>query len=286
MVLNEDGTVSPMRAENSSWYCLHFTGAILGDARWRRRFRRRFRVPYSSCIDRLHLINQEELQEYFSRWTGNKKRLYWVVCAIWAVVGFLMFPNIQDRARCMEYEEVGFPWCKGSMDATHVLSWERILHDLHNPHTAFKSHWTARTYNMLVNSRRMANGYHAWACTVPPMKITTSSAELRFSRWSESLRKDVECTFGIPKGRFAYWSLGFACMEQKQWTWFGWRVARYTTWWLSLNGLDVSERLSGIEGEFTWDDIEDAVPLTLQRLYNPGQLRTSDTSAFCIEPWR
>ena len=32
MVRNEDGTVSLMRAENSYWYCLYVTGAILEDA--------------------------------------------------------------------------------------------------------------------------------------------------------------------------------------------------------------------------------------------------------------
>jgi Plant transposon protein len=46
------------------------------------------------------------------------------------------------------------------------------------------------------------NGYLNWPTTVPPMKITTSRAEIRFSAWLESMRKDVECTFGILKGRW------------------------------------------------------------------------------------
>jgi hypothetical protein len=34
------------------------------------------------------------------------------------------------------------------------------------------------------------------------MKDTCNRSELRFSQWLEALRKDVECTFGILKGRW------------------------------------------------------------------------------------
>ena len=46
------------------------------------------------------------------------------------------------------------------------------------------------------------NGYLARPTTVPPIKTSNSRAEIRFSGWLESLRKDVECTFGILKGRW------------------------------------------------------------------------------------
>ena len=36
----------------------------------------------------------------------------------------------------------------------------------------------------------------------PAFQKTTTYAEMRFSKWVESLRKDVECTFRILKGRF------------------------------------------------------------------------------------
>ena len=35
-----------------------------------------------------------------------------------------------------------------------------------------------------------------------PIKYPSSEAELRWSKWIEALRKDVECAFGIMKGRF------------------------------------------------------------------------------------
>ena len=47
------------------------------------------------------------------------------------------------------------------------------------------------------------NGYLDWSCTVPPVKDATTYQTLRFSEWLESMRKDVECTFGILKQRFS-----------------------------------------------------------------------------------
>jgi hypothetical protein len=47
------------------------------------------------------------------------------------------------------------------------------------------------------------NGYLDWSCTVPPMKNPISYEEIHFSEWLESVRKDVECTFGSLKKRFA-----------------------------------------------------------------------------------
>ena len=46
------------------------------------------------------------------------------------------------------------------------------------------------------------NGYLNWSCTVPPIKDEVIYKFIRFSEWLESTRKDVECTFGIMKGRF------------------------------------------------------------------------------------
>jgi hypothetical protein len=45
------------------------------------------------------------------------------------------------------------------------------------------------------------NGYLKWSTAVPPIKHSCQCSVIRFSQWLESLRKDVECTFGILKGR-------------------------------------------------------------------------------------
>jgi len=46
------------------------------------------------------------------------------------------------------------------------------------------------------------NGYHRWSCTQAPAKANALISEQRLSDWIESFRKDVECTFGMLKGRF------------------------------------------------------------------------------------
>ena len=46
------------------------------------------------------------------------------------------------------------------------------------------------------------NGYLDWSCTVPPFGVTNNIDKIRWSKWLESMRKDVECTFGILKGRW------------------------------------------------------------------------------------
>ena len=47
------------------------------------------------------------------------------------------------------------------------------------------------------------NGYLNWSCTAPPVKNAVTYQSIRFSEWLESMRKDVECTFGIMKQRFS-----------------------------------------------------------------------------------
>ena len=44
------------------------------------------------------------------------------------------------------------------------------------------------------------NGYLSWSVMVLPIRDTNKRSEIHFSEWLESLRKDVECTFGILKG--------------------------------------------------------------------------------------
>jgi hypothetical protein len=45
-------------------------------------------------------------------------------------------------------------------------------------------------------------GYHKWRCLQCPYKHATEEGAVAWSEWVESVRKDVECTFGILKGRF------------------------------------------------------------------------------------
>lgn len=122
------------------------------------------------------------------------------------------------------------------------------------------------------------DGYLSWSCTVPPMKTTVSYSELRFSRWLESLRKDVECTFGILKGRFRIIKAGIrlhgVVAVDRVWL----TCCAMHNMMVELDGLDASNALLGEEGQFSAEEIDDVMPIALQRLYSPGELRTLDTS--------
>ena len=48
-----------------------------------------------------------------------------------------------------------------------------------------------------------------------PTGFPTSDAECRFSMWVESLRKDVECSFGILKKRFRCVKLPFMWKDMR-----------------------------------------------------------------------
>ncbi|CAM9763923.1 unnamed protein product, partial [Hapterophycus canaliculatus] len=52
------------------------------------------------------------------------------------------------------------------------------------------------------------NGYNKWEILIPPSKWPGSDEESRWSKALESVRKDVECFFGILKGRFRILKLG------------------------------------------------------------------------------
>ena len=45
-------------------------------------------------------------------------------------------------------------------------------------------------------------GYHKWRCLQCPLRHSAIKKEALWSEWAESVRKDVECTFGSLKGRF------------------------------------------------------------------------------------
>jgi hypothetical protein len=82
------------------------------------------------------------------------------------------------------------------------------------------------------------NGYLNWATTVPPMKLSYSQKEIRFSEWLGSMRKDVECTFRILKGCWRILKSGVHLHGTKP------AVAIFKTccalhnWLLEVDGLD------------------------------------------------
>ena len=58
-------------------------------------------------------------------------------------------------------------------------------------------------------------GYHKWKCMQGPSSFPESDREVRFNSWVESLRKDVECAFGILKKRFRCVKLPFLWKDMR-----------------------------------------------------------------------
>ena len=52
------------------------------------------------------------------------------------------------------------------------------------------------------------NGYLNWTCAIHPIKNPLSYKEIRFFKWIELIRKDIECAFDISKYRFAVLKYG------------------------------------------------------------------------------
>jgi hypothetical protein len=126
------------------------------------------------------------------------------------------------------------------------------------------------------------NGYLDWSTTVPPMKNTCNRSEIRFSQWLESLRKDVECTFGILKGRWRVLKSGIRVHNTESADNMWLTCCAMHNMLLDVDGLSVGWQ-NGVpshwelqSGQFQDDDIPDAI----RRLLSTEQvIRTYDRSS-------
>jgi hypothetical protein len=106
------------------------------------------------------------------------------------------------------------------------------------------------------------NGYLNWSSTIAPFKNTMSRKEHRWSEWIESMRKDVECTFGILKGRWRILKSGTRIHGHEA-TDMVWKTCcALHNWLLDIDGLDerwmqgVPSPWEGELGEFDAEDLE------------------------------
>ncbi len=81
------------------------------------------------------------------------------------------------------------------------------------------------------------NGYLNWSCTVPPFGVTNDVDEIRLSKWLESMRKDVECTFGLLKGSWRILKSGVRIygVDSVDHIWF--TCCALHNWLLEVDGL-------------------------------------------------
>jgi hypothetical protein len=129
------------------------------------------------------------------------------------------------------------------------------------------------------------NGYLRWSVTVPPFKVTNRIDEIRWSKWVESMRKDVECTFGILKGRFRILKAGVRLdgINAVDNVWF--TCCALHNWLLEIDGLTGEWRdgvpVSDWEGTLGQHDDDyplNAVPNAVTRLHSNLNFRNFDSS--------
>ena len=130
------------------------------------------------------------------------------------------------------------------------------------------------------------NGCLNWSATIPPYKSTNSRKEIRWSKWLESMRKDVECTFGILKGRWRILKSGIMqhSFETVDDIWF--TCCALHNMLLDVDGLSkqwkegVSSDYEKSLGLHERQDIERHVPEVFRRLRAVGSNRSHDSSGF------
>lgn len=124
------------------------------------------------------------------------------------------------------------------------------------------------------------NGYLNWGTTIPPMKVTVERKEIRFSKWLESLRKDVECTFGILKGRWRVLKTGIRLHGVKSCDKIWLTCCGLHNWLLKVDGLSVAWE-SGVssdwQGSLGETNLQD-LPESIRNLVSPGLPRNFDHS--------
>ncbi|KAG7345391.1 plant transposon protein [Nitzschia inconspicua] len=129
------------------------------------------------------------------------------------------------------------------------------------------------------------NGYLAWSVTMPPISRTTMRREIRWSAQIEAMRKDVECAFGILKGRWRVLKAGVRVHGVEVADKIFKTCVALHNWLLEVDGLadEWGEGIpSDLEGELGRHEEHGAeripVPEPIRRLNNPINARNYDSS--------
>ena len=116
------------------------------------------------------------------------------------------FQLVVNHRRQILASTVGFP---GRWNDTTIVRFDDFITDIQrgkylsdNEFSLYNEKGEEKKYKgvwILVDG-----GYPSWTSLICLFKETSSVREDRWSRWAESMRKDVECTFGIMKGKIVH----------------------------------------------------------------------------------
>ena len=121
------------------------------------------------------------------------------------------------------------------------------------------------------------NGYLTWSCTVPPLIECNRRSEARFSEWLESLRKDVECTFGIIKCRWRVLKTGIRLhgLLNIDRIWLTCLALHNAL--LDVDGLNEKWR-DGVRSDYQTDNNDKHLPFAIRRLVSDDSEKVYDFS--------
>jgi hypothetical protein len=126
------------------------------------------------------------------------------------------------------------------------------------------------------------NGYLTWPTTMPPMKDTCNRSELRFSQWLEALRKDVECTFGILKGRWRILKTGIRVYNTEASDNIWMTCCALHNLLLDVDGLSHKWE-EGVPSSYETDAgqfLDEDVPVAIRRLIDPTGIESHRLHSF------
>ena len=127
----------------------------------------------------------------------------------WKYIGKEHYPTVAYEVTCTHSRKIiacskGFP---GANNDKTIVRFDDFVQDIHKERkyadVEFKVTQADNTDEMIRGLYLIVdNGYHKWRCLQNPEKWSIDKDVIAFSRHLESVRKDIECTFGILKGRF------------------------------------------------------------------------------------
>jgi hypothetical protein len=117
-------------------------------------------------------------------------------------------------------------------------------------------------------------GYHKWITMICPIGLTCDRQERLWSEWVESVRKDVECTFGIIKARFRYFKNGVRCRM-----YYDIDASWFTACILHNMLLDYDGRSDAWDDAKYWEALDTDAQEEIPELEGNGHLRVPELAA-------
>ena len=119
------------------------------------------------------------------------------------------FPTLSYEVTCDHTSKIiavthGFP---GTRSDRTIVRFDGFVSDIHDGLKYADVKYKMNTMDGVEYEEEGAwllvdGGYHKWRCLQCPLKHSAIPREALWSEWAETVRKDVECVFGVLKGRF------------------------------------------------------------------------------------